>query len=253
MHGMHLALRQARRASDASGAGVSWRMPYRILCDFDGTIARGDVTDLLLEAFADPGWRDVEAQWQSGLIGSATCMARQVALMRCSRRALDEVLDRVEIDPGFIDLVAYCQQIGAQLAVVSDGLDYAVARVLRRAGVVDVPIMANRLLFLDEWRCALLSPHATLTCRAAAGTCKCAIADRLAGDEITVLIGDGRSDFCTAGSVDMVFAKGALLAYCRAHAIRHEPFRTLSEIPKLLMACGPRIAVRTRSAGMGVA
>jgi two-component system, NtrC family, response regulator AtoC len=36
-------------------------MGYRIVCDFDGTIATSDVTDVLLEVFAAPGWYDIEA------------------------------------------------------------------------------------------------------------------------------------------------------------------------------------------------
>ena len=28
-----------------------------VICDFDGTISRGDTTDLVLEHLADPAWR----------------------------------------------------------------------------------------------------------------------------------------------------------------------------------------------------
>ena len=111
-------------------------MTHQIFCDFDGTISSCDVTDVLLEAFADPGWREIEAQWQAGTIGSAECMARQVALMHCTRDALDYALDSIVIDPGFADFVAFCRRIGASLTVVSDGLLYVVERVLASASII---------------------------------------------------------------------------------------------------------------------
>lgn len=211
-------------------------MAPRIYCDFDGTITIDDVTDVLLEAFADPAWREIEAQWQAGLIGSATCMARQVAMMRCGRNALDEVLDGIRIDPGFPAFVAFCRYANASLTIVSDGLEYAIERILVRAGIVDLPIIANRLLFLSERRHAMLSPHASPSCSSAAGTCKCAEVDRADRLGPTILIGDGRSDFCAAGRVDFVLAKDALLDFCRARRIPHAAFSNFQEIPDLLRA-----------------
>ena len=46
-----------------------------VVCDFDGTIALEDVTDGLLERFAEPRWRKIEAQWLAGEFGSQECMA----------------------------------------------------------------------------------------------------------------------------------------------------------------------------------
>ena len=204
-----------------------------ILCDFDGTIAPCDVTDLLLEFFADPGWRDIEAQWQDGTIGSAICMARQVALMRCSRQALDRVLDAVPIDPGFCGFVEYCRVLGTELVVVSDGLDYAIHRILARAGIHGLEVRANRLLFLNKERFAMVSPHAADNCASAAGTCKCTSVVRR--DECrTILIGDGRSDFCAARAVDFVVAKSALVDFCKSEAISHITFESFAEIPAIL-------------------
>ncbi|TDP46392.1 MtnX-like HAD-IB family phosphatase [Zavarzinia compransoris] len=223
-------------------------MSCRILCDFDGTIALGDVTDMLLDAFADPSWRDVEALWKAGEIGSAACMARQVALMRCGRDALHGVLDRVTIDPGFRSFVAYCRQEGLSLTVVSDGIDYAIHHILRRAEIDGIPVIANRLLFLDQERHALLTPHASARCVSAAGTCKCAVAKQPDDGRLTVLIGDGRSDFCAADTVDFVLAKSSLLDHCRANALPHAAFGSFSEIPHLLARHLPVAAGRPASA-----
>ncbi len=48
-----------------------------ILLDFDGTISLHDTTDVILAAFADPQWHDVEREWIAGRIGSRACMSRQ--------------------------------------------------------------------------------------------------------------------------------------------------------------------------------
>jgi 2-hydroxy-3-keto-5-methylthiopentenyl-1-phosphate phosphatase len=214
-------------------------MKYRVCSDFDGTIATSDVTDLLLEAFAAPGWRDIEAQWRAGQIGSADCMARQVALLRCSRPAFDHLLDAIDIDPGFAGFVAFCNRHEIELTIVSDGLDYVVTRSLARAGLANLPIIANRLMFLGQSRHAMLSPHASPACRSAAGTCKCRAvganeAEPLGDSRATILIGDGRSDFCAAGVVDFVFAKDDLLDHCRANGISHLPYSNFLEIARLM-------------------
>src|SRR6516225_4218191 len=71
---------------------------WQVLVDFDGTIAPDDPTDRLLERFADPLWRVIEEQWQSGLISSRQCMQRQVDLLRVSPEALDAAIGTIRID-----------------------------------------------------------------------------------------------------------------------------------------------------------
>jgi HAD superfamily phosphoserine phosphatase-like hydrolase len=115
------------------------------LCDFDGTIALSDVTDRLLERFAAPGWEELERQWRDGRIGSADCMAGQVALIDASRSELDAAIDEVVLDPDFAAFVTAARRAGAHLIVVSDGLDYAIERLLARAGLADLDIVANQL------------------------------------------------------------------------------------------------------------
>ncbi|MGH1558758.1 hypothetical protein ACRAWD_15855 [Caulobacter segnis] len=43
----------------------------QIFCDFDGTIAKVDTTDLVLTQLADPNWEDLEARWKRGEITAA--------------------------------------------------------------------------------------------------------------------------------------------------------------------------------------
>ena len=210
-------------------------MTWHILCDFDGTIALRDVTDSLLDRFALDGWEEIEDDWKAGRIGSRECMARQVDLIRVSQAELDAHLDGLEIDPGFADFVALCRAEGIPLTVVSDGLDYAIRRILGRAGLGDLPIVANRLDPIGPDRYRLSFPYANETCAKASGTCKCKMAESLTdGKAMSLLIGDGTSDMCAAGSVDLVFAKDKLLAHCRTIALPYVAYRDFSEATKLL-------------------
>jgi 2,3-diketo-5-methylthio-1-phosphopentane phosphatase len=217
---MHnLSLSPAIREAISADRDVNWA----IACDFDGTIAKVDVTNELLIRFAKPEWEDVEADWVAGKIGSRECMALQVALLRVSRAELDAFLDTVEIDAAFPAFVADCRARNVPIRVVSDGLDYSVRRVLVRHGLGDLPVATNRLVQTapTEWK--LEFPYFRENCSALSGTCKCAVAAEN-GTRRTLLIGDGTSDFCLAGDADYVFAKHKLLAHCLQKGIPHRAF-----------------------------
>ena len=51
---------------------------------------------------------------------------------------------------------------------------------------------------------------------------------------LTIMVGDGRSDFCVAGRADLVLAKGSLLQHARANDLPHYAFETFEEATALL-------------------
>ena len=195
------------------------RSNLRVFVDFDGTIALEDTTDVILERFADPEWRSVEAEWIAGAIGSRECLARQVDLVRASPAALDAVGDDVPLDPHFGEFVTFCRSNRIPVTVISDGFDRLVSRMLAAAGI-DVPVLANHLRWLGKDRWKLAFPHSNPDCRAAAGNCKCAALTREAGT-LRILVGDGRSDFCAAQGADFILAKGALAEHCEASGLNY--------------------------------
>ena len=194
---------------------------YRVLLDFDGTVAPDDPTDRLLERFADPAWRLIEAEWQAGRLTSRSCMQRQAALLRATPGQLDAAIRSVRLDPAFRDFVAFCRSRDMDVTIVSDGFDRVVSAALRRARL-PVRFFANALEWQggDRWRLAL--PHRRSDCRTGAANCKCAHGTW--GDGRAIVIGDGRSDFCMAARAGFVIAKGALAAFCRARALPHASF-----------------------------
>jgi len=200
------------------------RVKCRVFVDFDGTIAPVDTTDLLLERFAAPAWREIEDDWKAGRIGSRECLVRQIDLVRASEAQMDAFVASIEIDSGFARFARLCRRLGHSVTIVSDGLDRTVQAVLERYDLdLDLPFHANRLQSQgsDRWR--LTFPHARSDCQALAGTCKCRFTE---GEprQLRIVVGDGRSDFCVADRADLVLAKGALLDQCRATAIPHLAF-----------------------------
>ncbi len=189
---------------------------WTIVSDFDGTIVPFDVTDRLLDQFADPAWQFVEEAWKHGRISARRCMTLQVAMIRATQVELDAFLDAVDIDPHFPAFVSDCRHAGVPLAVVSDGLDYVIHRVLGRHRMDGLTVFANHLVPGGDGTYAMAAPHAIDACMARSGVCKCERAARLAGrNGRTLLIGNGRSDFCPGESADLLFARGALLGKAR--------------------------------------
>jgi len=208
------------------------RVKCRLLVDFDGTIAPEDTTDALLERFAAPAWRDIEEQWKAGLIGSRECMVRQIDLVRASQADMDDFVAGIDIDPGFPEFVRLCDRLGHNIAVVSDGLDRTIEAVLRRHSL-KLQYYANHLEWRSNDRWRLGFPHARSDCQPLSGNCKCHFG---AGDarELSIVVGDGRSDFCVAGRADLVLAKGSLVGHCISAELPHVVFADFSEATELL-------------------
>ena len=216
-----------------------------VLVDFDGTIAPDDPTDRVLERFADPSWRDVEAAWQRGESTSRDCLAHQTALLRATPEALDEMVGTIRIDPGFPAFVDFCRHRGIELKIVSDGFDRIVGAALSRARL-SVPFFANNLEWRggDRWRLGL--PYFRSDCRVGSANCKCSHT-QWSPTRSHVVIGDGRSDFCMSTRADYVIAKGRLAEHCRANDMPYALYENFYEVAATLSVwlAGPtRAAVK---------
>jgi len=206
-----------------------------VFTDFDGTITQRDVTDEILAQLAHPSWRDVEQEWTRGLIGSRECLERQIALVSASAADLDALIDSIPIDPAFAAFYRFTHQRGIPLYVLSEGFDYVIARVLKRAGL-DGPVRNGLQVFssalrVDGRRLTPSFPHSAQPCEHGCGTCKAALLRRFGKEKAPVIfIGDGLSDRFAVEEADVVFAKRQLLAYCREHGKECRPFDTFADV-----------------------
>ncbi len=198
--------------------------------DFDGTLSVRDTVDTLLDRYADPAWTEVEQSWLDGRISAVECMRTQLRMVRADYVTLVNYFRGIELDASFLPFYLHVREF-AQVAVVSDGLDYAIQTALRHAGLTDLPVHANHMHFVTGG-IDISFPHLTPECESGNGVCKCFVARELAtkaGGPV-ILVGDGKSDACLAGHADMVFAKSSLAHHCEQAGIPFHPFRTFSDV-----------------------
>jgi 2,3-diketo-5-methylthio-1-phosphopentane phosphatase len=201
-----------------------------VFLDFDGTITECDTGVHVLERLAPPEWRAFSDAYARGEIGSRECLLDEWALLPPDPARVRALVDEVPLDPGARPLVAALRAAGADVMILSDGFGIGVAELAADLGV---PALTNavdwdtgRLEFPHEDRCCPCS-----TC----GTCKQApIKDARHRGRRTVLVGDGTSDRKAALLADLVFAKGALAAWCERTGVRHQRFERLSEVHQAL-------------------
>lgn len=210
-----------------------------IFSDFDGTIAQVDVTDAILNEFAEQEWQKVEEDWLAGRIGSRECLRRQMALVHASDDDLNALIDSVPLDPGFAVFQRWTCEHRLPFYVVSDGFDYVIRRILRRCGV-DGELLNGSHLFassmrVEGTRVKVDFPHGPEPCIHGCATCKPEVIRRLGfGQSPVIFIGDGLSDRFAVEAADIVYAKDKLLTFCRGHSIGATPFSTFADIERNL-------------------
>lgn len=195
--------------------------------DFDGTITRVDTCVAMVEAFAEPGWREIDELWARKEISTEECANRIFRLFKAGPEEIRELVESLEIDPFFKDFLAFCRDGGHRVFVLSDGYDYNIELIFRKHGIA-VPYYANRLVYDGGFR--IECPHLNPSC-ATCGTCKKSLMERLRepGEQV-IYIGDGYSDTCPAAHADLVFAKGTLYSYCREKGIPVLHFESFKDI-----------------------
>lgn len=209
-----------------------------VFCDFDGTITTQDTTDFILNRFASPVWEAIEMEWKQGLIGSAECMQRQIALIQASPNELEDALNSIEIDVAFCDFVRFCESSGISITIISDGVDYFIQKILKQHRLDHLPIIANRLIPHGKNCYQLTSPFAMADCQSKSGVCKCHFVGM---QPFCVYVGDGRSDFCTADKADLVFAKSSLATHCQQKGIAFIPYQGFSDVTLQLQSTLPHL------------
>lgn len=210
----------------------------RVFLDFDGTVSRVDVVDAILDRFADPGWRRIEEEWRTGRIGSRECLRAQMSLVRATERDMNTLVDRIELDDGFVDVLQTCARHAVPLQIVSDGFDYCITRILGRERLglgpllSDVGISASHLEPYGEREWRVDFPFYAEGCAHGCATCKPAAMRllRAGASEPAVFVGDGLSDRYAARAAEMVFAKDALADYCTNEGIVFTRYEHLGEV-----------------------
>ncbi|HET7029443.1 MAG TPA: HAD-IB family phosphatase [Candidatus Limnocylindrales bacterium] len=207
-----------------------------VLVDFDGTIARLDLSDEVMRRYADlDAWAPLEAAYLEGAIGSRTLLTRQAALLHGATERIATMTEGEDLDPAFRPFVDELRGRGAVVEVVSDGFGFFVGPSLARLGLGDLPVFAARTTF-PPGRVAIDFPDGHPACRVC-GTCKRQriLVHQAAGD-YTVFVGDGFSDLYAAAHADLVFAKDHLAAICADRGWPYLEWSTFDDIRPVVVA-----------------
>ena len=209
--------------------------------DFDGTITKTDVVDLILDRFASNKWKKVEEEWTQGRIGSRECLSRQIALVSVTKEEFFRLINEVEIDPYFVSFLKRSKAYGVPVTIVSDGFKIVIEEILKRALknspdlLRQLPVFSNRLEWVNG-RLKACFPDGP-SCEHGCANCKSkVIARHHKGGTKIVFVGDGLSDRFAAAAADLTFAKiGAnghspLLKFCEEKKINHKKYTSFKDI-----------------------
>jgi len=204
-----------------------------ILCDFDGTVARDDVGNLLFRKFADGRTaEEIVNRWKRGEISSRECLEQEAALARVSKEELDEFILLRKLDPYFKDFLDFAVKRGMEVAIVSDGLDYYIEKMLLRNGSAHVDFYANRAKLSNGTIKITFPFHNVLECTDCANCKTFHLEQYRSKGYYIVYVGNGLSDTCPSRSADLVFAKGDLQSFCEENGIYHITYENFRDVER---------------------
>ncbi len=212
----------------------------RFFIDFDGTVTKNDVIDMMLERFASEEWRAVEKDWTEGRIGSRECLSKQMALVSASEEDLRKFLKTIEIDPYFTGFLKTTQSFSISVSIVSDGFRSVIDSVLENNFRIfhdlihHVPVFSNEILWKNG-KPEISFPDGAM-CEHACANCKVRVMrDNNPDKDFVVFVGDGLSDRFAAKKASLTFAKNKLLKFCQENKVEHIPYSNFRDIESWLI------------------
>ncbi len=219
--------------ADAAPAFPQSGAPLSVLVDYDGTISRLDIGDLLLDRHVSDraALARMDAAYDAGTVGSRELMVWDMDMLPDPPTELVAEAAAVDQDEGFVTLVRSVRGAGGVVEVVSDGLGFHVEGNLRRLGLDDIPIATNANA-LRGGGAGVSFPYGHPACFVC-GTCKRErVRVHQAAGRVVAFVGDGPSDRYAMHHADLVFAKAELLAWCRANGYAATPWTELAEVAR---------------------
>ncbi len=186
-----------------------------IQCDFDGTIIRNNLSVLLRENFARGDWQKIDSDYLHGYLTVEQSNKLQFALIKEPKERLQEfVRQHIELRPGFVDFVRYCQESAIPFVIVSSGLGFYIKPVLTQIGMPDLELHCGQASFgKNGIAVSYTDPEGSIVNEGFKYKYLTCLKKR--GKNI-IYIGDGLSDLEAARHADHVFARGHLLRLLRA-------------------------------------
>ncbi len=202
-----------------------------IQCDFDGTIISNNLSVLLREKYACGDWRKIDSDYLHGNLTVEQSNKLQFTLIKEPKERLQAfVRQHIELKPGFVEFIRYCQESSIPFAIVSSGLDFYIEPVLAEIGMPDLELHCGRTSFSrDGIGVSYYDPKGNIINH---GFKKKYLTWLKKRGENTIYLGDGLSDLEAARQADYVFATGHLLDLLDTHSIEHSAFSDFYDLQR---------------------
>ncbi len=200
-----------------------------IQCDFDGTIIRNSLSVLLRETFAQGDWQRIDSDYLHGHLTVEQSNKLQFALIKEPKERLQEfVRQHIELRPGFVEFVRYCQESDIPIVIVSSGLDFYIKPVLAQIGMRDLELHCGQTSFgKDGIIVSYYDPEGNIINK---GFKRKHLSSLKKRDNNVVYIGDGLSDLEAARQADYVFATGHLSKLLSLESALCYPFSNFQDV-----------------------
>ncbi|MBE0448194.1 MAG: MtnX-like HAD-IB family phosphatase [Actinobacteria bacterium] len=217
--------------ADIPGSGVISKKSSRpvILCDFDGTISKQDVSDTIFAKWLNHRWEEIDQEWHDGKISMVELYEECWTLVNVDKTELLDFIDKIEIDPYFEEFVQKSRSSNIPIYLVSDGFDFYIEQIMGRYGLSDLKYYSNHLSFAGG-RPVLEFNNQHPDCTLCANCKKFIIGRKRRDADYIIYIGNGLSDRCAAEHADLIFAKDSLLRHCEEKGISCVPYEHFGEI-----------------------
>ena len=201
-----------------------------IQCDFDGTITSNNLSVLLREHFARGNWRKIDDDYLHGKLTVEQSNKMQFALIKEPREKLQEFARKhIDVKPGFVELIRYCQESSTSFVIVSSGLDFYIEMVLKEIGLSDLEVHCGQTSFgKDGITVTYTDPEGNII---NSGFKRKYLTYLRKQGRSVIYIGDGLSDLEAASLADYIFATEHLVKLLGHRAI---PYIRFSDFHDLL-------------------
>ncbi|MDR1941987.1 MAG: MtnX-like HAD-IB family phosphatase [Endomicrobium sp.] len=210
-----------------------------LISDFDGTISKEDFFNMAIERLLTP---DDLQPWQDYLDKKIThyqALDGIFSKIHISQKALDAFIDSIEIDDKFPDALKLCKKFMIPVYICSAGMDYYIfKKIAHYIKEYNITVISNAGKYSRELGFKLSPPDKNdIFYDKNTGISKEAVVKYLKElGFFTVYAGDGIPDIKAAKIADAVFAKGALLDFCKKAGIKTFKFDGFADICRAVLS-----------------
>ena len=184
-------------------------MNIAICCDFDGTITLTDTGKEMLTSLTTKDWQYYDKLVINGEIGTRAALVKQWGMIEhTTMDEIFEIVDRIKIDPTFLDFYNWIKKNGIFFIILSDGFHTYITRILENHGIDSekLVIKANDMELVDN---KIHLKFLTDNCEHDCANCKYSQVLKIKEEhDKVVYIGDGLSDILPSEKLaDYIIAK----------------------------------------------